>query len=213
MSTETESFNGGEINNFTKNKFEAALSNFPNLTMIPDNEIDLNVFNTKLLNLEIPQKTINQLYSYFQHERQQHPNPQGARNLNTFTVEWLLDSKFMNYALFDSWANGTLYGIAARQRISGQPALLRDNCIDRFDVYMLDNTAKFPTAMISFHKVFLTGLGSIQLQFGTADVVTFSTTFEYEQMGISIQRKKPDGTYVLEPLTNSYISTRGREKA
>lgn len=204
-----ETFNSTETNSFTKNKFQLNISNFPNLSNIPDIEVNLNVFNTNVKNLEVPNKNIPMLKSNWQHEEQKHPNPVGARDKNTLTVEWILDENFLNFFLFDSWANGTLYGIPARQREPGRPGLLRDNCIDRLDVYALDNTGKMPTAVLSFYRCFLTGLGSLHLEFGVADVVTFSTTFEYEQFGISIQRKRHDGSYVLEPLRQA-VSTAGR---
>jgi hypothetical protein len=46
----------------------------------------------------------------------------------------------------------------------------------------------------------LTGIGNLNLQFGVADVVTFNTTFEYEQFGHTIQGKNADGTWKIEPL-------------
>lgn len=194
-------FDGSSANLATKNKYELNLSNFPNLSTIPDNELDLTVFSSKVKSVNLPNKTIQQLYSFYNHERQQHPSSQGHRDTNTLTVHWILDSRFMNYFLFNCWYYGTKLGIPARGD------LLRDNCIDRLDVYTLDNTAKMPTAMMSFYRVYLTGIGNLDLEFGSADTLYFDTTFEYEQSGISIQRKKPDGSYVLEPLR--IISTAG----
>jgi hypothetical protein len=194
------------VNNYTKNKYALVLSNVPNLTVIPDEEIDLAVFNTSVKSVELPNITLSLLHSYWQHEDQKHPNPQGARDTNTMNVEWILDSKFMNYLIFASWAQGSRYGIPAREpRPELGEALLRDNCIDRIDVYSLDNTG-FPTSKLSFHRAFLTGIGNLPLEFGDASIVTFQTTFEYEKFGLTIQQKLPDGTWAIEPLKQPVVS-------
>lgn len=186
-------------NNFTKNKYALVMSNFPNLSDIPDDEVDLTVFSTKVQTVDIPNKTLTMLDSNFKYERQRHPDNTGAKEIQAITVDWILDDRLMNYALFDSWLNGTRYGRAARTREGFDRPLLRDNCIDRLDIYALDN-ANFPRAVFSFYRVFLTGLGNLNFQFGDASVVTFSTTFEYEQFGHTIQSKKPDGTWKIEPI-------------
>ena len=124
------------INNFTKNKYYLAISNFPNLSNIPDDQVDMSSISSYVQSVDIPNITVQQLYSYWQHERQQHPNPNGARETNVLTIEWILDDKFMNYYLFYCWAKGTKYGIPSRARDDDeQKALLRDNCIHRLDLY------------------------------------------------------------------------------
>ena len=205
-----ESFNRN-VNIATKNKYALVISNFPNLSPIPDNLIDLNCFSSNVKSVNLPSKVIQNLYSQFKHERQPHPNPKGARDTNVLTVTWLLDSKFMNYYLFSKWVDGTLYGESAREREDTENGpLLRDNCIDRLDVYALDNTGRIPTAKVSFHRCFLTGIGDLELTFGDADIVTYTTTFEYEEFGITAQGKRDDGSLVLEPLIQGPISTSGR---
>ena len=194
------------VNLFTKNKYELVMSNMPNLTVIPDDELDLATFSTSVKSVQLPNITIKLLHSYWQHEDQKHPNPQGARDTNTLTVTWILDSKFLNYIVFAAWAQGSRYGIPARGgRSEGTEPLLRDNCIDRIDVYSLDN-AKMPFAKLSFHRVFLTGISNLDLEFGDASVVTFQTTFEYEKFGLTVQRKLPDGTWAIEPLKVPVVS-------
>lgn len=192
------------VNLFTKNKYVLSISNMPNLTVIPDDELDLATFSTSVKSVQLPNITINLLHSYWQHEDQIHPNPQGARETNTLNVSWLLDSKFLNYTIFAAWAQGTKYGIPARRRDGGDE-LLRDNCIDRLDVYSLDN-AKMPFAKLSFHRVFLTGLGNLDLEFGDSSIVSFQTTFAYEKFGLTIQQKMPDGTWAIEPLKAPVVS-------
>lgn len=210
MADTGESFNKNP-NTATKNKYALVMSNFPNLSPIPDNLIDLTCFSSNVKSVNLPSKVIQNLYSQFKHERQPHPNPKGARDTNVFTVTWILDSKFMNYYLFSKWVDGTLYNIPARDRGDNMNGpLLRDNCIDRLDVYALDNTGRMPTARVSFHRCFLTGVGDIELTFGDADIVTYTTTFEYEQFGITAQEKRDDGSLVLEPLIQGLISTGGR---
>ena len=186
-------------NNFTKNKYVLVFSNFPNLSDIPDDEVDLTVFSTKVQTVDIPNKTVPMLDIYYQYERQRHPNNVGAREMQAFTVDWILDDRLMNYTLLDAWANGARYGRTITKKEGREVPLLRDNCIERVDIYALDN-ANFPRAKFSFHRVFLTGIGNLNLQFGVADVVTFNTTFEYEQFGHTIQGKNKDGTWKIEPL-------------
>ena len=194
------------VNLFTKNKYELVMSNIPNLTIIPDDELDLATFSTSVKSVQLPNITLKLLHSYWQHEDQKHPNPQGARDTNTLTVTWTLDSKFMNYIIFAAWAQGSRYGIPARGgRAEGSEPLLRDNCIDRIDVYSLDN-AKMPFAKLSFHRAFLTGISNLALEFGDASVVTFQTTFEYEKFGLTVQQKLPDGTWAIEPLKVPVVS-------
>lgn len=194
------------VNLFTKNKYELVMSNMPNLTIIPDDELDLATFSTSVKSVQLPNITLKLLHSYWQHEDQKHPNPQGARDTNTLTVTWILDSKFLNYIIFAAWAQGSRYGIPARGgRSEGTEPLLRDNCIDRLDVYSLDN-AKMPFAKLSFHRVFLTGISNLDLEFGDASVVTFHTTFEYEKFGFTVQQKLPDGTLAIEPLKVPVVS-------
>jgi hypothetical protein len=186
-------------NNFTKNKYALVFSNFPNLSEIPDDEVDLTVFSTKVQTVDIPNKTISLLESNYLYERQRHPNNTGAKETQAFTVDWILDDRLMNYALLDAWYKGARYGKTITKKEGREVPLLRDNCIERVDIYALDN-ANFPRAKFSFHRVFLTGIGNLNLQFGVADVVTFNTTFEYEQFGHTIQGKNADGTWKIEPL-------------
>lgn len=194
------------VNLFTKNKYELSMSNIPNLTVIPDDELDLSTFSTSVKSVQLPNITLNLLHSYWQHEDQLHPNPQGARDTNTLNVSWILDSKFLNYIIFAAWAQGSRYGVPARGgRSEGNEALLRDNCIDRLDVYSLDN-AKMPFAKLSFYRVFLTGLGNLDLEFGDASTVSFQTTFAYEKFGLTVQQKMPDGTWAIEPLRGPVVS-------
>ena len=194
------------VNLFTKNKYELVMSNIPNLTIIPDDELDLATFSTSVKSVQLPNITLKLLHSYWQHEDQKHPNPQGARDTNTLTVTWTLDSKFMNYIIFAAWAQGSRYGIPARGgREERSEPLLRDNCIDRIDVYSLDN-AKMPFAKLSFHRAFLTGISNLDLEFGDASVVTFQTTFEYEKFGLTVQQKLADGTWAIEPLKVPVVS-------
>jgi hypothetical protein len=193
------------VNLFTKNKYELSLSNIPNLTIIPDSDLDLSTFTTSVKAVQLPNITNNLLHSYWQHEDQLHPNPQGARETNTINVTWLLDSKFLNYIIFAAWAQGSRYGIPARNKEDGYDGLLRDNCIDRLDVYSLDN-ARMPFAKLSFFKVFLTGLGNLDLEFGDASTVTFQTTFAYQKFGLTVQQKMLDGTWAIEPLKGPVVS-------
>lgn len=187
------------VNLFTKNKYLLNLSNIPNLTMIPDDELDLSTLSTSVKSVDLPNITINNLQTMYQHNVQFHPRPEGARETSTLNITWILDSKFLNYVIFAAWAQGNKFGIPDRRRDEFDEPLLRDNCIDRIDVYSLDN-AKNPFAKLSFHRAFLTGIGSLNMEFGDASTVTFQTTFAYEKFGLTVQQKMPDGSLAIEPL-------------
>lgn len=162
-------------NLYTKNKYHVRISNLPNLTGIDDSELDLTTFSNNIKSVSIPSLTQNLLYSYWQQSVHIHPNPQGARETNTLNVEWVLDSRFLNYSILNAWVQGSRYGEPVRND------LLKDNCIDRFDIYTMDNT-KTVNALFSFRRVFIIGVGELQLQFGSSEITTFQSVFQYERL-------------------------------
>lgn len=162
-------------NLYTKNRYIVRISNIPNLTGISDRDLDLTSFTNNIKSVNIPSLTQNLLYSYWQQSVQIHPNPQGARETNTLNVEWALDSRFLNYSILNAWVQGSRYGEASRTD------LLKDNCIDRFDIYTLDNASK-AKALFSFRRVFIVGVGELLLEFGSSDITTFQTIFQYEKL-------------------------------
>lgn len=187
------------VNLYTKNKYAIVFSNVPNLTPFPDDELNLSSFGTTVKSVNLPSRTLNILHSYWQHKDQIHPNTQGARESNVLTIDWLLDSMFINYLVLVSLLEGTKFGIPARSRNEDDERLVRDNCIDCIDIYALDN-AKIPRAKLSFYRAFLTGVGDLPLEFGESENVRFQTTFNYENFGVTFQKKKPDGSWLIEPL-------------
>lgn len=173
------------VNQYNKNKFRVCASNFPNLTDIPDEQLDLSSIHNNLRGITIPDLTLTAIDLQMGQEHQLHPNPIGARELNTFTLEYMADDKLLNWYIFYCWIVKTRAGIATRKGLDGYD-LLRDNCIDSLRVYMYDNN-KQVKSKFEFKRCFLKSISSMDLKNGTSDHATFTLTFDYENFDFKLQ--------------------------
>lgn len=174
-------------NQYNKNKFKVCLSNLPNLTPLRDDELDIATIHNNLRGITIPDLTIPMLESHGGQEVQLHPNPIGAKELNTFTLEYMADDRLINWYIFYCWVVGSRAGKSCRKDLQGR-WLLRDNCIDSLRIYMYDND-KNVQSKFEFKRCFITSISSMDLKYGTADHSTFTLTFRYENFDFKLQHE------------------------
>ena len=93
-----------QINDFSNNKFIVRFSNLVNMT---NYDLDTHILDNYVRNVSVPDLSIPMLTSLYQHERQLHPNPIGARDLQTINIEFQLDENMQNYYLFYCWIYST----------------------------------------------------------------------------------------------------------
>ena len=83
-----------DINNFNKHKWICRFSNMVDFTVL---ELDTTVLDNYIRTVNIPDLSVNMLTSEFQHERQLHPDPRGARDLQTINMEFKMDEEGKNF--------------------------------------------------------------------------------------------------------------------
>ncbi len=174
-------------NQYNKNRFKIFLSNVPNLTPITDEELDIATIQNNLRGITVPDLALVNLESFGPQEVQYHPNPVGAKSLNTFTLEYIADDKLLNWYIFYCWIVGSRAGKSCRKGLDGKD-LLRDNCIDSCRIYMYDNN-KNVQSKFEFKRCFLTSISSMDLKFGTSEHATFTLTFQYENFDFKLQNR------------------------
>lgn len=172
-----------EINQFSNNKFAIKFSNIVNMT---DKELDVHVLNNYIKGVTIPNFSIPMLETKYLHERQLHPNPIGARDLQTINVEFILDERLRNYYLLQSWIYYMRYGKTCGKTTLKGDELLRMDCIDAIEVLSLNNDNKIISKM-KFKHAIITDIGNLNLMYGSADVVTFAATFNYETIELLLE--------------------------
>lgn len=173
------------INDFNKDKWQVRFSNIPNLTNKP---IDMHVVNNYVKTFQIPDLQVAMLTSVYGHSRQLNPNPQGARNLQTFNIEMKMDENGLNWFLFNKWATGMLNGEYCGKKNADGEELLRMDCIDAVEVVFLNNDNEITSKFIFKHCI-LSNLGSFQLEQGQSNLCTYIVTFDYEELEYRILTK------------------------
>lgn len=171
------------INDFNKNKYVLRFSNLVNFTGY---ELDTHILDNYVRSVTVPDLSIPMLTSMYMHERQLHPNPIGARELQTMTVEFKLDEEFKNYFLFYSWIQAMRYGEPCGKTSLKGEELLRMDCIDAIELVSLNNDNKIQSKM-KFKHAIISNLANLNLEYGTADICTFTCTFEYETLELQLQ--------------------------
>lgn len=172
-----------EINQFSNNKFVVRFSNLVNMT---GHELDIHILNNYIKSVNIPNFSIPMLETKYLHERQLHPNPIGARDLQTINIEFILDERMANYYLLESWIYFMRYGKSCGKTNLDGKELLRMDCIDAIEVVSLNNDGKIISKM-KFNHAIISDLGNFNLQYGSSDIVTFAATFHYETIELLLE--------------------------
>ena len=179
------------VNHFNNNRFLVCMSNIPNLTDIPDSQLPLAVFENNLKSLTLPDITLSLMNHSVGNAIQYHPAPVGSRDLNTFTMTYIVDDKALNWWVFYMWVLKTRAGVSIRNDLHGVP-LLRDNCIDSLRVYLYDNN-KQVQSKFEFQRCFLTSCSQVDLVSGESEHKTFTLTFQCENFDLKLQNRLDEG--------------------
>lgn len=171
------------INDFNKNKFVVRFSNLVNFTGI---DLDPHILDNYVRSVSIPDLSIPMLTSMYMHERQLHPNPIGARELQSITVEFKLDEELKNFYYFYCWIDAMRHGETCGKKSLKGEELLRMDCIDAIEIVSLNNDNKIQSKM-KFKHAILTNLQNVTLEYGTSDICTFACTFDYETIELQLQ--------------------------
>ena len=169
------------INNYNDNQYKLIFNTWPNLT---GKKLDMAVFENNIKSFTIPDINGPMLNTQIGHIKQLHPNPVGYRQLNAFHVTFAVDEKLLNYYAAKCWISGSRVGETKSNKIQPDD-YLHYNRIETVELQNLDNTEKVVSRML-FKRVFLTNLGSLQLQFGQSNIATFTCTFEYEECDFEV---------------------------
>jgi hypothetical protein len=152
-------------------------------------DLDTHILDNYVKNVSVPDFSIPMLDSRYQHERQLHPNPIGARDLQTMNIEFMLDENMQNYYLFYCWIYWMRFGEACGKTTAKGDELLRMDCIDAIELISLNNNNKIISKM-KFKHAIPNNLAQLSLQYGSAENVTYVVTFEYEQIELQLENKE-----------------------
>lgn len=166
------------INNYNKNKWIVRFSNMVDFTGL---ELDSHILDNYIKTVNIPDLTVTMLTSEWGHERQLHPNPRGARDLQTINMEFKMDEEGKNYYYFWMWLINMRGGNAIGKKTVKGDALLRLDQVDCIEVCLLNND-KVMVSKMKFYDCIPTNLGSLSLETGVKNEATFAVTFDYENM-------------------------------
>lgn len=166
------------INYFSGDKFKLSFSNIPSF----DGErVETSVFNDYIKTLTVPEMSLGLLTSLFGHTRQIHPNTIGSRELGTVNVEMILDEELYNWWVAYKWLYHTRHGLKTDKLSLKGEELVRNNCVEVFEVEMLNND-KEPISKLQFNRCFLNNISSVSLEYGNSDVKSIIMTFEVEEL-------------------------------
>jgi hypothetical protein len=171
-----------DINTYNKNKYQVRFSNFPNFT---GKTVDMNIFNLYIQSITIPDISIPMLHSMYMHEDQRHPNPIGDRELQTVTITFQVSENQQNWYAFYAWIVFMRHGqTCGKTNLKGEE-LLRMDCIDTIDVLNFNNKNQLISKMTFGHCI-LNNVSSMELQFSTSEIGTFTVTFEVETIDLDL---------------------------
>lgn len=168
------------INIFNKNKWQVRFSNMCDFTEL---DLDSHILDNYVKTVNIPDLTVNMLTSEFGHARQIHPDPRGARDLQTINIEFIMDEEGKNFYYFWMWLINMRAGNAIGKKNLKGEALLRLDQIDCIEICLLNNN-KVMVSKMKFFDCIPTNLSSMSLETGQKNLASFVITFDYENMSL-----------------------------
>lgn len=168
------------INQFNKNKWIVRFSNMVDFTGL---NLDSHILDNYIKTVNIPDVSVNMLTSEWCHIRELHPDPRGARDLQTINIEFIMDEEGKNFYYFWKWLMSMRAGEPiGKTNIKGEP-LLKEDCVDVIEVCLLNNNKEMVSKMKFYHCI-PTNLAALSLESGQKNIASFVVTFDYENMNL-----------------------------
>lgn len=160
-------------NLFHNDKWSLVFSNIPNAD--PNTKIDMQLFDLYVKSFALPDLQLDTDNTNFKEGSVRQVMSRANDNLQQLSIEFKVSEDMRNYFILYQYLMATRYG-----KILDKEEWLRFNVIKNIKLKCLDNQNREIGGII-FTNAIITSVGSLSLQMGIADPVTFSVTFFYEE--------------------------------
>ena len=163
------------INLASSNKWKVNFSNFPNMINYSDIR---SLYETFLARISIPSYRLDFSPSSFKNTVILHPISKANDNLETLSMTFRLDEKFLNYFNAQRYIQKVRYGVGLTEEF------LYHNTIKKM-TFLLTNNENIDEKILEFKELFIEELGDLDLEAGNPDAPTFTIGFRYREVGFS----------------------------
>lgn len=174
-------------NTFHNDKWQVSFSNLPSLGTIRD----MRMYDNYVKSVVFPDYNMGEIISDmpggFKIRHPQGPRPN--EDLSQIQIEFKLSEDMKNYINLFEWMQALKYGNVTD--FNDDEDFFRKYTIKSINLNILDNQ-KRPIAVWRFTQAFLLTLGSVSLDAGISEEVTFTVNFSYEE--IFYETKATTGT-------------------
>lgn len=183
------------LNTFHQNDFRVSFSNFPVIEELKSDAgivkpVDMRVFDYYVRNIVIPDQSLQTSELSYLNRVQLQPMSRGNDNLNAVVVEFKVDDAFLNYYLFYTYIRQMRTGLVDVQTFYKNR--IREMNVDGF------NNAGFKTSRLTFVNLFPVSTGTLSLEYGSSEELTFAVSFNYEEFKVEMYGDTPG--YALPPV-------------
>jgi len=169
-------------NLFHNDKWQINFSNIPSLGTVRD----MRIYDSLVKSISFPDYNLGEIYSDVRGIRIRHPLAGIKMNtdLSQISVEFKLSEDMKNYLNLFEWMRALKYGEV--ENFSNSADLFRKNTIKAINLNILDNQKRI-IATWKFTQAFLLTLGTLSLNMGVSDEVTFTSNFSYEEIEYEVK--------------------------
>ena len=163
------------INTFHSDSWTCTFSNVPSLS----EQSEIAQFDNFVKSFVIPDYNMEEIYSDFKDFRIRHPAaPKINNNLGQVQIEFKLNEDMSNYLTLFEYMRQLKYGELPASYLD---KLIRNYTIKSIILAPTDNQ-KREVATLRFTEAFLLSLGSLGLTTGSAEELTFTCLFSYQEL-------------------------------
>ena len=164
-------------NLFHNDKWQVSFSNLPSLGAIRD----MKLYDNFVKSVVFPDYNMQEMYSDIRGFRIRHPvaGIKANEDLSQIQIEFKLSEDMKNYINLFEWMQALKYGQV--EDFNTEEEFFRKNTIKSINLNIMDNQ-KRNIAVWRFTEAFLTTLGSLSLNQGISEELTFTANFSYEEI-------------------------------
>jgi len=162
-------------NLFHSDKWQVSFSNLPSIQSIRD----MRIYDNFVKSITFPDYNMGEIYSDIMGFRIRHPLSKPNEELSQVQIEFKLSEDMLNYIYLFEWMRGMKYGDV--EDFERKEDYFRKYTIKAITINILDNQ-KRDIAYWKMTECFLLSVGSLPLEMGTSEEVTFTCNFSYSEI-------------------------------